>query len=694
MHSLRYFTSHLLVIPVEGINRMKTKFKCNVNLLGVVDIFVLLVAVCSGLYSSWYHTNSLLIFVIIIFGVLIFAFSSIFYYYFNLQDISASFSHLWFGCLLGMIAFFNDSSFDEDKPTMVTNILLITSLGVKIIWSFMQRACGSAVYKSRVLTQAEKFEFLGFGVACVLSSDYMTSMWLLVIANMLMIIMLRFKVSFAIPCVILFYAISTLFFFKAIPAKLSHWALLCFTGRLLCDPFFDLYYNGLSALERWQCFSSLPRYQHRFLILCVIAFEIYFFQSAGYVIVSNEEWYLSIPLFCLSGVIWMCLHVIFVLTFWTFCNKLSECNSVLKTNQETNTNLSTVMASKGLRYFALVSKYIILSVFLSTLLLGAASWQATNTHFMASILTVLPLEAMFHGILQELGGLLGGTCTSYAVIGPSGFCRADRMPVLLPSNAIEEQSRRSVNILNSIQRFLVHHMIDVFSCDFSSGGIAIDSLQTKMKGFLARRTNDGPRFDTYLIYYSGHVHTNGDWALADDGILKFETLLTWWREADAESGSRLIIVLDTKHHAGWLKQVTRNSEDYIAIQTCSFGKSDPETGIVANIGDFTMEWVAFNTTKDADVTWGEQGSKTKAVYCISKNWVDFSFHKPTEDDIEVYWNQNFPRITHSLIKILQVVSSMECDSRCWCLECCRKIKMKWLPPKIVNTGHGFRLVRS
>ncbi|XP_033098737.1 transmembrane protein 168-like [Anneissia japonica] len=694
MHSLRYVTSHLLVIPVEGINKMKSKLKCNIHLLGVIDIAVLLLAVCAGLYSSWYHTNSIIIIVIIIFGLLIFSLCSIFYYYFNLKDISESFSHLWFGCLLGMIAFFNHSSFDEDRPTMVTNILLISSLGIKIIWSFVQRASGNALYKSRLLTQAEKFEFLGFGIACVLGTDYMTSMWLLVIANMLMLIMLRLKVSFSLPCIIIFYTISVLFFFKAMADKLSHWALLCFTGRLLCDPFFDLYYNGLSMLERWHCFISLPRYMHRFIIICITVIEIYFFQTAGYVMISNDEWYLSVPLFFLFGVVWICLHVIFVLTSWTFANKLSECNSILKTNQETNANLSTVMASKGLRYFALISKYMILSVLLSTVLLGATSWQATNTHFMASILIVLPMEVMFHGILQELGGLLGGTCCCYAVIGPSGLCRSDRTPVLLPTNAIEEQSRRSVNILNSIQRFLVHHMIDIFSCDFSSGGIAMESLETKMRSFLSRRTSDGPRFDTYLVYYSGDVYQSGDWALADNGVLKFETLLTWWHEVDADSGARLIIILDTKHHSGWLKQIKRNSTDFIAIQTCSIGQSDPETGIAVNTGDFTMEWVAFNVTRDADITWAEQGRKTKAVYGVSKNWVDFTFHKPTEDDIEVYWTQNFPRITHSLIKVLQVVSSIECDSCCWCLDCCRKIKMKWLPPKIINTGHGFKLVRS
>ena len=88
-------------------------------------------------------------------------------------------------------------------------------------------------------------------------------------------------------------------------------------------------------------------------------------------------------------------------------------------------------------------------------------------------------------------------------------------------SAAEENSQRSMGLLNTIQRFLLYHMIDIYSCDFSSSGLSADSLEAKLRTFLSRTTADGPRYDTYLLYYSGHVHTNGDWALAGELFLNF-----------------------------------------------------------------------------------------------------------------------------------------------------------------------------
>ena len=81
---------------------------------------------------------------------------------------------------------------------------------------------------------------------------------------------------------------------------------------------------------------------------------------------------------------------------------------------------------------------------------------------------------------------------------------------------MEEYSSRSIGLLNTMQRFFVYHMIDIYSCDFSTSGLALNSLESKLKNFFVRRTPDGPRFDTYVMYYSGHVNPAGDWALAGE----------------------------------------------------------------------------------------------------------------------------------------------------------------------------------
>ena len=69
-------------------------------------------------------------------------------------------------------------------------------------------------------------------------------------------------------------------------------------------------------------------------------------------------------------------------------------------------------------------------------------------------------------------------------------------------------------IIGMLEKFFSHHMIHIFGCDYSSSGLTMETVQTKLKAFFQKNTEDGPRYDTYLIYYSGHTHDNGDWALA------------------------------------------------------------------------------------------------------------------------------------------------------------------------------------
>lgn len=69
-------------------------------------------------------------------------------------------------------------------------------------------------------------------------------------------------------------------------------------------------------------------------------------------------------------------------------------------------------------------------------------------------------------------------------------------------------------MLNAIQRFFAYHMIETYGCDYSTSGLSFDTLHSKLKAFLELRTVDGPRHDTYVLYYSGHTHGTGEWALA------------------------------------------------------------------------------------------------------------------------------------------------------------------------------------
>lgn len=95
----------------------------------------------------------------------------------------------------------------------------------------------------------------------------------------------------------------------------------------------------------------------------------------------------------------------------------------------------------------------------------------------------------------------------------------DGQPLLLPPDQVQELNQRSTAMLSGVQRLFAHHLIEAFGCDYSSSGVTLEALSAKIKTFLELRTADGPRHDTYLIYYSGHCHPSGEWALAgEEGV--------------------------------------------------------------------------------------------------------------------------------------------------------------------------------
>ncbi|TRZ03933.1 hypothetical protein DNTS_021345, partial [Danionella cerebrum] len=135
----------------------------------------------------------------------------------------------------------------------------------------------------------------------------------------------------------------------------------------------------------------------------------------------------------------------------------------------------------------------------------------TNGLFMSVLLVVLPLESLAHGLFHELGNCLGGTSVGYAAVIPTCYSSADGQPVLLAPGQIQEL--HSTVTLNAVQRLFSHHLIQTFGCDYSTS-LSLETLLTKLRSFLELCTAEGPRHDAYILYYSGHTLSNGDWTLA------------------------------------------------------------------------------------------------------------------------------------------------------------------------------------
>ncbi|XP_069707390.1 transmembrane protein 168 [Phaenicophaeus curvirostris] len=697
--SLRYCVSHCLyaaMARLEEANK-EVNMHSSIRYLGYLARINLLVAVCMGLYVRWEKTADALILVIFILGLFVLGIASILYYYFSMETASLSLSNLWFGFLLGLLCFLNNSAFKTDVKEEATKYLLLSAIVLRILCAFVERICGCIHHRPTLLTTVEFLELVGFAIASTtMLVEKSMSIILLVIALAMLIIDLRMKSFLAIPNLAIFGAIASLLFFPSLQIPTNPFALACFFSCLISDPLLDVYFSGLSVTERWQPYLYRGKICRRLSVISVAVIELIFFILAAFKLWDLDLWYFVIPGFSIFGIFWMICHVIFFITLWGFHTKLNDCHKVYYTHRAENNSLDRVMASKGMRHFCLISEQLVFFSLVATAVLGAVSWQPTNGIFMSAFLIVLPLESMAHGLFHELGNCLGGTCVGYAVVVPTNFCSPDGQPTLLPPEHVQELNLRSTGMLNAIQRFFAYHMIETYGCDYSTSGLTFDTLHSKIKSFLELRTVDGPRHDTYILYYSGHSHGTGEWALAGGDALRLDTLLEWWREKNGTFCSRLIIILDCENSRPWVKEVRKVNDQYVAVQGAEMAKVvDIEEADPPQLGDFTRQWVEYNCNPDSNISWSEKGRTIKAVYGVSKHWSDYTLHLPTGSDVAKHWMIYFPRITYPLVHLANWFCGLNLFWVCKaCFRCLKRLKMNWFLPTVLDTGQGFKLVKS
>lgn len=696
---LRYCVSHCLhaaMTRLEEVNGEVSMWS-SVRWLGYLSGLNLLIALCLGLYARWEKTAETSLLVIFVLALIVLGIASVVYYYFNMERVSLSLLHLWFGFLLGLQCFLNSPALESDVKEQAANYLLLVSVTLRTLWALLERLVGCAKFRPAFLTSAERLELVGFATASTaLLIQKSLSVMVLVVALATVMIALRMKALLALANLVCFAVITAVLFFKSLNITINPFALACFFSQLICDPLLDVYFSGLSVTERWQPFLVWRGLWRRLSLLPLLVVEVTFIILAAQKLKDLDQWYLMIPSFVVCALFWAICHMVFVITVWGFHTKLSECQRVCLSQGSGVSGLDKVMASKGMRHFCLISERLVLFSLVSTVAVAALCWQASSSIFVSMFLLVLPLESLFHGLFHELGNSLGGTCVGYAVVIPTNYCSPDGQPVLLPPDQVQELNKRSTGMLNSVQRFFAHHLIENFGCDYSTSGLALDALQVKIKSFLELRTADGPRHDTYIIFYSGHSHRSGEWALAGGDTLRLDQILEWWREKNGSFCSRLILVLDCDNSLAWVKEVKKVEGLYVAVQGATLVRvTDVELQDPPQLGDFTSQWVEYNCNSNSDIRWSERGRAVSATYGISKHWSDYTLHLPTGSDVTNHWSIYFPRMTYPVVQLALWCSSLNELSLCSiCLRCLKRVKLNWFPPAILDTGQGFKLVRS
>ncbi|KAG8538805.1 hypothetical protein GDO81_021886 [Engystomops pustulosus] len=377
--SLRYCVSHCLhaaMTRLEEANR-EVNMHSSVRYLGYLARISLLVAICMGLYVRWEQTEDALILVIFILGLFILGIASILYYYFSMEAASLSLSNLWFGFLLGLLCFIDNSKFKYDVKEEATKYLLVSAISIRTMCALVERICGYVRHRPTLLKSGEFLELVGFSIAStVMLVQKSISIILLVTAFALIIIDLRMKSFLALPNLGTFTILTPLMFFPSLGIPVNAYALSCFFCCIISEPFLDVYFSGLSVTERWKPYLYRGRICRRFSVISVGLIEVLFFILAAFKLSDLNLWYFVIPGFSIFGIFWLICHIIFLITLWGFHTKLNDCHKVYYTHRSDN-SLDRVMASKGMRHFCLISERLVFFSLLATAILGAVSWQVS-----------------------------------------------------------------------------------------------------------------------------------------------------------------------------------------------------------------------------------------------------------------------------------------------------------------------------
>lgn len=375
---LRYCISHCLhaaMTRLEEVNEDVSVWS-SVRWLGYLSGLNLLVALCLGLYARWEGSAETILLVIFLLALVVFGIACIAYYYFNMERVSLSLLHPWFGFLLGLLCFLNSPALENDMKERAANYLLLTSVVLRTLWALLDRLFGCTRYRPAFLTSAERLELVGFATASTaLLIQKSLSVMVLVVALATVMVALRMKALLALPNLICFAVITALLFFKSLNITTNPFALACFFSQLICDPLLDVYFSGLSVTERWQPFLVWRGLWRRLSLLPLLVVEVTFIILAARKLTDLNQWLLMVPGFVVCVLFWAICHMVFVITVWGFHTKLSDCQRVCSSQLSGGNGLDRIMASKGMRHFCLISERLVLFTLMSTIAVAALCWQ-------------------------------------------------------------------------------------------------------------------------------------------------------------------------------------------------------------------------------------------------------------------------------------------------------------------------------
>ncbi|ELT89438.1 hypothetical protein CAPTEDRAFT_173385 [Capitella teleta] len=674
--------------------------------IGILGNVILTCAVALGLYARWMHSEDIAVILIAMLGLLVFTSSCALVHYFSMATIGYCLYSMWIGCLIGVVAFTTEHSMVEHEKVKaiveVMDVLFVTSLLLRCLWAVISRFTKGFAAEKASINKMDSMEMVGMAIASLVTGHDFFSIALMLVALNLCTVTLRLK-SFLgfLHLLALVSCVSLVFFPQLLSIQFANpFALSCFLARMTFEPFIDIFFSPLSIIERWEPLTSKSPAKRRLLILGVVLVQASFYLACAVQIRNHKEWILVVPLFAAFSLLWALFHLVFLIVIWQLSNKITECNAALSAQLHgEQRHLRRVMEAKGMRHFSLISQRLAFATLLTTVVVGGLHWTTKTGPSLGLWFMTLPLEIAVTSLLWELGAILGGTCVGYALVTPASYTfnqsKKSLEEGLLFTDPPDVLSVRANRTLKSIQDFFSYNLIDIHGCEYSQEGVSLSALEAKLTAFMQRCTSEGHRYDTYLLYYSGYVQENGDWILLDGETLCFQRLFEWWQQSDVFRDTRLILVLDAEFSFKWIRNVVNMPSHFMAIQSLLvLKKGDAEDYIDLRVGDFTRDWMDFNSGNQTGVLWRSPKRLLRPVFGISRPFPNFGFHLPNEDDISRYWDANFPRLTRPILRVMNFPQVTRLLCICFCvMSCLKRWKILFLAPRSFDTGHGFKLVR-
>jgi len=387
--------------------------------LGHLSNVMLFVALGLGLYTEWANSQNTAILLISLCGLLVFGISCAMQYYFDKHIIGQALLHLWLGCILGIIIFTNDQEYQYETMEESMHILLVSSAVFSLFWAVCERIMHLKTMDVTLFSTLQTLECVGVIIASlVVGGIDSLVIALCVIAFMLNLTAIRLKSVFSLLSLAILFILFSFMILPKLDIKANKYGLLCFVGRNAFEPIIDLYFSGLTALERWQAFFSKSGFVRKLTVILIFIVNLTFAGLTGQQSTTHKEWFVVVPLYIVFVALWLCFHVISFITAWILMNKVSECNLTFTSLGDNHRSMSRIMASKGLRHFGLISQRLMLLTLATTVLVFGVGWETRTAYSVCLALVLLPLETAALSLLWEMGDNLGGTCTGYALVAP------------------------------------------------------------------------------------------------------------------------------------------------------------------------------------------------------------------------------------------------------------------------------------